>query len=273
MTPNDAKGRSSRIVLLGLGAINRRVAALLQFRQPAAAIVGVITRNRESMQANPIEGAKAIATPAELLALAPDLILEAASREAVGEWGEAALKSARHLVVSSTSAFTDDKLLTTLRATARRFGSQLVLSPGALAGMDALSAASRLGLHEVHHRIVKSPQSWAAASGPRTGAIDPHQSVVLYKGPAREGARLYPLNANVSVVSALSGIGLDRTQLELVSDPTAHSNRHEIHAIGDFGSLAIRLENRPLQANPKSSELAALALVRLVENEVADLVI
>jgi predicted dinucleotide-utilizing enzyme len=33
------------------------------------------------------------------------------------------------------------------------------------------------------------------------------------------------------------------------------------------------VENRPLQANPKSSELAALALVRLAENERTDLVI
>jgi aspartate dehydrogenase len=174
--------------------------------------------------------------------------------------------------VSSAGAFVDDALLRSLRATARRFGSQLVLSPGALAGVEALSAAARLGLREVHHRIVKSPVSWGVVGGNAQPAVagDP---VVLFRGSAREAATRYPLNANVTVVSALSGLGLDSTVVELVSDPSAPGNRHEIYAFGHFGSLAITIENRVLKGNPKSSELAALALVRLAENEVAEFLI
>jgi aspartate dehydrogenase len=74
-------------------------------------------------------------------------------------------------------------------------------------------------------------------------------------------------------VSALSGIGLDRTVTELISDPTTIHNRHEIRAVGEFGSVHITLENHPLPSNPRSSTLAALALVRLAENEVIDLVL
>jgi hypothetical protein len=75
--------------------------------------------------------------------------------------------------------------------------------------VEAISAAARLALREVRHRIVKSPRSWVAAAGkdaPSTSARDP---ALLFRGSAREAASRYPLNANVTVVTALSGIGLD----------------------------------------------------------------
>jgi aspartate dehydrogenase len=266
------QGRLVRIVLLGLGAINRRVVHLLQSRNSRAKIVGVIVKHPEAISAEIIAEATVIGSPNTLIELCPDIVLEAASREAVQEWGDVALRAARRFVVSSASAFAEDKLLQRLREVALRFGSQLVLSPGALGGIDALSAAARLGLQEVRHRIVKSPASWGAAACEKAAApaarADP---IILFSGCAREAAKRYPLNANVTVVSALSGIGLDATLVELVSDSSLETNRHELHAIGDFGSLTITLENRPLRGNPRSSELAALALVRLVENEVSAL--
>jgi predicted dinucleotide-utilizing enzyme len=71
---------------------------------------------------------------ADLLAAAPDMIIEAASREAVREWGDTALRVARQFVVSSTGAFVDERLLNRLRNMAKRCRSQLVLPSGALAG-------------------------------------------------------------------------------------------------------------------------------------------
>jgi aspartate dehydrogenase len=265
--------RQARVVLLGCGAINTRVADLLRSRHSPAVIVGVIVRHPESLIPNVIEGAATITSLSDLIAAAPDVILEAATREAVREWGDGALRTARRFVVSSASAFTDDELLRKFLETAKRFGSQLVLSPGALAGMDALSAAARVAVREVRHRIVKSPRSWGSVVDERGLSAHAGAPILLFQGSAREAAQRYPLNANVTVVSALSGIGLDSTTVELVSDQSTVTNRHEIYAVGDFGSLAITLENRPLEANPKSSELAALALVRLAENEVSELIL
>lgn len=265
------KGRGARVVLLGFGAINRRVAGLLSTRNSTAVVVGIISRCPDPMDPD-IAGAKLISDPSELISLSPDIILEAASREAVREWGKIALRAARRVVISSASAFVDDNFLRALRETASQCGSQLVLSSGALAGVDALSAAGRLGMHEVHHRIVKSPGSWGTAGGFDATLLDSSRPTILFRGSARAAATRFPLNANVAVVSALCGMGLDETVVELVSDPSARDNRHEIRAVGDFGSLSITLQNRPLQSNPKSSELAALALVRLAENEVAEFV-
>jgi aspartate dehydrogenase len=260
----------ARIVLLGFGAINQRVAQLLRTRGSKVDIAGIIVRRSASYD---IEGAARIEHPAELAALKPDFVVEAATREAVRAWGEPALRSARRFVVSSGSALADDELLRKLRETAQQCGSQLVLSPGALAGIDGLAAAARLPLREVCHRIIKSPASWGTAVGPEALSAATNDPIVLFRGSAREAASRYPLNANVTIVSALSGMGLDATTVELICDPLAVSNRHEIQATGDFGSLLVRLQNRPLQSNPKSSELAALSLVRLLENETSDLVL
>jgi aspartate dehydrogenase len=69
------------------------------------------------------------------------------------------------------------------------------------------------------------------------------------------------------VVTSLAGIGLDRTRVELVADPFARTNGHRIMARGGFGKLEITLQNNPLPTNPKSSELTALSLVRLIEQQ------
>ena len=265
--------RPPRVVLLGMGAINTCVARLFKERQSRVSIVGVITRHKESLTLDSLNGPPPITSEANLLRAAPDIIIEAASWEAVREWGDTALRIARRFVVSSTGAFVDDQLLNRLKKTAKRCGSQLVISSGALAGVEALSAASRMGLSELKHRIVKPPQSWGSLPHKDDPPLETLEPLVLFRGSAREAAARYPLNANVTIVSALASVGLDRTVVELVSDPSVAGNRHEIHARGDFGSLDLVLENQPIESNPKSSVLAALALIRYTENQVSEFVI
>ena len=102
-------------------------------------------------------------------------------------------------MVSSASAFVDDGLLAEFKGVARRCGSQLVLSPGAGAGIEALAAASRLGIHAVRHRIVKPSKAWGRGVGSTLGeAVVAPMYEVLFDGSAREAARRFPLNANVT---------------------------------------------------------------------------
>ena len=255
-------------MLLGFGAINRRVLELLKARESQVEIAGIIARQPTGLEAS---GIPTLATAAQLVAAEPDMVLEAASREAVREWGGSVLRAARRFVVSSSSAFADEALLDSLRAVAKAEGSQIVLSPGAIGGVDALSAAARAGLHEVRHRIIKHPSRWGqSAVGAQGASSDSAGPIVLFRGSARVAADRYPLNANVTVVTAMAGLGLDRTIVELIADPSSQHNRHELHVSGACSSFTLAIENYPLASNPKSSEQAALALVRLAENDSAD---
>ncbi len=265
--------KSLRLALIGWGAINHRVADLLAERSDGGiAIVAVAVRNAAAAGDIP-NGAKLITTPDELVGLNLDLIVEAAGREAVGIWGEAALGAAPAFAVASTSAFCDDALLARLISAAESSGSQLLIPPGALAGIDGNAAATLLPLPEVVHRIVKPPAAWRGTSAESLIALDGlTEATAFFSGTAREAASRFPQNANVAVISALAGIGLDRTRVELVADPAAGGNGHQLSARGAFGKLEIAIENRPLATNPKSSEMTALGLVRLIENRVRTLV-
>jgi aspartate dehydrogenase len=55
--------------------------------------------------------------------------------------------------------------------------------------------------------------------------------------------------------------------------PAVRINGHRIMARGAFGRLEIVLENNPLATNPKSSELTALSLVRLIEQQTDAIVV
>lgn len=266
-------GRRLRLAFVGWGAIATRVAGLLAEREAPVDIAAVAVRDAASPGTGLPAGARLISAPGELARLDLDLVIEAAGRQAVGKWGEAALTAARRFAVLSTSAFCEDGLLERLLETAGRSGSQLVVPPGALAGIDALAAASALPIETVVHTIIKPPRAWKGTAAAEALDLDAlAEPVEFFTGSAREAAARFPQNANVAVITALAGIGLDRTRLRLVADPAATRNSHRISAAGAFGKLDVAIENEPLAANPKSSEMTALGVVRLIENQVAGLV-
>lgn len=262
-----------RLALIGWGAINRRIAELLAERSKGDIAIAAVAVRNAAAAINIPAGVKLITGPGELAGLNLDLVVEAAGREAVGIWGEAALAHAPAFAVASTSAFCDDALLDRLIAAAESRGSQILIPPGALAGIDGIAAASLLPLDEVVHRIVKPPAAWRGTPAESLIALDTlTEATAFFSGSAREAASRFPQNANVAVISALAGIGLDRTRVELVADPAAAGNGHQLSARGAFGKLDLAIENRPLATNPKSSEMTALGLVRLIENRMRTLV-
>lgn len=266
-------GSDLRVVLVGWGAIGRRVAELLRDRAAPVRIVAVAVRETGVARADLPDGAALIRDP-EGLAMSFDLLVEAAGRASVADWARAALGRGASVAVSSTSALTDAALLAELLTLARARGGQVLIPPGALGGIDSLAAAARLPLHAVRHEVVKPALAWIGT--PAAALCDLASlgaPVTFFEGSAREAADAYPQNANVAVISALAGIGLDRTVVALIADPAARFNSHRLIASGDFGRFEMRLENQPLPGNPKSSGMTALSLVRLIENRIAPLVI
>lgn len=259
-----------RTVFLGWGAINTRVGELLRQRSAVADIVGIATRDAGSVQSQIPAGARHIDNPDQLAKLKPDLVVEAAGSTAVAIWAPAALRHAKALIVASTSAFCDDELLPRLQAIATKYGSHIIVPSGAIGAVDALASAAVLGLDDVVHQVIKPPLAWRGTPAEKSlDLASLAERRVFFSGPAREAAAQYPQNANATVVTSLAGVGLDRTRVELIADPEATTNGHRIVARGIFGTLDVTLRNSPLSTNPKSSELTALSLVRLIEQQVA----
>ena len=193
----------------------------------------------------------------------PDLVIEVAGQAAVREHAEAVLAKGWDLALISVGALADEDLSLRLQQVAKQHDSHLIALAGAIAGMDGLAAARELGLHAVTYQGRKSPQSWQGSHAENLLDLQSLQAAqVFFKGSAREAAMLFPANANVAATVALAGLGMDDTQVELIADPTVSRNQHTITATGEFGEMRIELMGVPLPANPKTSTLAALSVLR-----------
>jgi len=262
-----------KLAFVGRGAINSRVWELLKRHTANVHCVAVATTDASKQSGGIPTGARPIDHPDDLINLTPDLVVEAASKVAVEVWAPTALSVAKTVIIASTSAFADGELLARLRYKAKQCGSRLVIPTGSIGGIDALASAAMLPLDEVVHRISKPPDAWRNTNAENLLDLSSLSAqATFFSGSASEAARAFPQNANATVVTALAGIGLSKTVVELVADPLITRNQHTIAARGRFGRLTITLENEPLEGNPKSSELTALNLARLIEEQEASLI-
>jgi aspartate dehydrogenase len=247
---------------------------LLRERQSSVALTAVGVRPGRTADEAHREGIPRLFAPAELATIDAEVVVEAAGRGAVREWGYAALAAGKDFILCSTGALGDADLFAKLLEGAERGGARVIVPPGALAGLDGLAAASLLRLDAVTHTITKPSLAWQGTAAESLVHLA-HLSAptVIFEGTARDAARQFPANANAAAAVALTTIGLDRTRVRLIADPAATGNSHEINAHGEFGSLTVKVENAALADNPKSSQLTALSIVRLLESRSSILVI
>ena len=181
-----------------------------------------------------------------------DIVVEAASQEAVRHYGASILSSGKELMVMSVGAFIDDVLFERMKGIAEEKGLRIYIPSGAVLGVDGLKSASMAEIGSVTLITRKNPK--------RLG-VDVDRETVLYDGPAREGVREYPKNVNVAATLSLAGVGLDKTNLRIIADPAVDKNIHELRVKGAFGEFNVRVENLPSPENPKTSYLAALSAI------------
>ena len=260
-----------RIALLGAGTIARLVLEHLRRGDlPGIEVVGIGARSAASRGAGLAE---AHALPFvlggdALLALRPQVIVEAASHEAVREHLVGFLDAGTSVVVLSAGALADDRLRDAAEGAARRSGAQLYVPSGGIGGLDALKAACVASVDEVRIQVAKPPKAWKGIPFVEALGIDLDaltQARTMYTGAAREGLPHFPQNVNIAAVLSLAGVGFDRTQLEVIADPALTHNTHTIRVAGKSGRFTVVLENVPAPDNPKTAWLAcysALAALR-----------
>lgn len=259
-----------RIGFIGDGGIARSVRETLgecpDFAYETVAIIG-----RPGAQGF---GGPAVASAEEMIAAAPGIVVECAGHSAVSEYGEAILRAGIPLLIVSIGSLADEGLLTRLRQAADQGGTRMILAAGAMAGIDALAAARLGGLTRVRYIGRKPPLAWTGTPAERLLDL-PHlrEPATFYIGSAREAASQYPKNSNVAATVALAGIGFDRTEVELVADPTAAKNVHQLMFEGGDGRVEISICGEPSRANPKTSALTAHSIVRLLSGMASPLVI
>jgi aspartate dehydrogenase len=263
------------VALIGYGGIAQDVVAALRAANTGARIVAALCRPGRTSKARAALGDIAVVESlSDLLTLRPAVVAEVAGQQAVAEHGPAVLRSGFDLLVISVGALADSALLSRLKAAAADGKRRILLPAGAVGGIDAIAAMRAGGLDAVRYRSRKPPAAWRGSPAEKVTDLDKLTGrTVLYRGTAGEAALLYPQNANVAAAVALAGLGFDNTEVELVADPAAPGNVHEIEAEGAAGRFAIQLQGKPSKTNPKTSALAALSVARALLNLDATIVI
>lgn len=263
------------IVLIGYGAIGMAVHRLLMAHgEGRVEVVAILARDRARVLAQAPQAAALLVDglPA-LLARRPSLVVECAGHQAVDEHAAATLRAGMDLLLVSVGALADAAREQSLMAAARAAGKRLLLPSGAIGGIDWLAAARTAGLASITYRSRKPPQAWAgSAAEQQLDLMSLTRATTFFCGPAREAALLYPRNANVAATVALATLGFERTQVELVADPQAEGNVHEIEAGGEGGSMVTRLVGRADPGNPRTSVMTAHSVVRCILNQTATMV-
>ena len=192
------------------------------------------------------------------------LVIEAASQDAVRQYAVKALSKGKDLMVMSTGALIDDELFREISRIAKEQGRKVYVPSGAIVGLDNIKAAAVRPIEEVTLITRKPPRSFEGAPLITKQRIDLStldKPLVLFEGPAREAVKLFPKNVNVSASLSLAGIGPDRTKVKIIADPQAKNISHEIHVKGEFGEIITRTLNKPFPENPKTSYIAALSAI------------
>jgi aspartate dehydrogenase len=261
--------------LIGYGGIAKDVVAVLRETGAGVEIAGALCRPGRAEQARAaLGGIDVVESLDDLLARRPSVVAEVAGQQAVAEHGPGVLRRGVDLMVISIGALADLALFDRLKTAARDGNSRILLPAGAIGGLDAIAAMRVGGLHAVRYRSRKPPAAWRGSPAEKVADLDKLDGrTVLYRGSAGEAALLYPQNANVAAAVALAGLGFDNTEVELVADPEAPGNVHEIEAEGVAGRFAIQLQGKPSRTNPKTSALAALSVARALINLQSTIVI
>ncbi len=270
-----------KIGLIGLGTVGKGLAnAISNGEVGRASLKAVLVKvsgleaARNVLQKNGLD-THLTTDPAAFFNADTNLVVEAAGQMVVRTYGAQTLASGRDLLICATGAFTDEGLYQQFALLAEQYGRRIIIPSGAIAGLDAISAAAIAGLDEVTIVTRKPPSAWKGTPAEKLVDLDsviehPH---CLFEGTAREAARLFPQNVNVAATLACAGIGLDRTRARVYADPTIRQNVHQINVQGKCGELSIDVRGLPSPDNPRTSVLTAYSVIRALRNLTSPVVV
>ncbi|QQK08075.1 aspartate dehydrogenase domain-containing protein [Miniphocaeibacter halophilus] len=256
-----------KLALLGCGHLNEIVArALKDGYLPEYELVGALGRNSDKV----VEFSKKYnCTPCnnidQLLSLNPDFVAEAASVEAVKNYGERILKNGASLVVLSIGAFADSEFYEQIKNTAFENNKKVYIASGAVGGFDVLRTASLMSPITAKISSKKSPKSLEKTPLYRGGLLDIREKEQVFTGTTKEAIEILPTHVNVAIATALASAGPENTKMKIDALPNFKGDEYKIEIEGEEVKTDLNIYS-------KTSDIAGWSVVFILQNIVSPIV-
>ena len=138
----------------------------------------------------------------------------------------------------------------------------LLLPSGAIAGIDAIKAASLVGIDTITLTTRKPPagfegNSYLIQKGVSLSKIK--KETTLFEGDVATAIKIFPRNINVAATLALASQSRKKIIIRIITSPRYKTNSHKIELTGKFGRIITQTDNVVCPDNPKTSYLAVLS--------------
>ncbi|MCX5716231.1 MAG: aspartate dehydrogenase [Candidatus Omnitrophica bacterium] len=257
-----------KIGLVGCGTIGTQIAKAINTRfKKNAALVAISDTDEGKIAAiKKVLRSKPAALKIDALIKKADLVIEAASAKVSGEVAKKTVQAGKDIMIMSSGGII--KNYTALFNLAKKNGCRVYIPSGAICGLDGVKAALLGNIKTARLTTTKPPAGLKGAPFVEKNKIDLdgiNTDTTIFEGSAIEAIGGFPANINVSCALSMAGIGPENTKVMIVASPGSTRNVHEVSVEGEFGKISTRTENIPAPGNPKTSYLAVLSAIAMLE--------
>ena len=257
-----------KVGILGCGAIGSRMALSIKGELKGIAVVSAIfdiRADRAKKLAKNFSRGRIIKRSFEELVKSCDLMVEAVNAQDTQQLIRQAIRAKKDVLVMSVGKLLGANDIFKLALKNR---CRLLVPSGAIAGIDAIKAASQRKISKITLTTRKPTFGFfqnAYITNQHIDLAKIKSETVLFEGDVKTAVQFFPQNINVAATIALASLAGDKLRIRIITSPEYKINVHEIEVVGDFGRLMTRTENEVCPDNPKTSYLAVLSAIQTLK--------
>ena len=194
-----------------------------------------------------------------------DCMVEAVNAKDTRPMIKQALKKRKHVLAMSVGKLLKSQDLFKLAQRNRR---ALLIPSGAIAGMDAVKAASLVGIRQITLTTRKPLQGFknnAYLQKKKINLTKINKETVLFEGNVARSVKFFPQNINVAAALALASLAGNKLLIRILTSPEYKTNSHQVELSGPFGRIQTQTDNVVCPDNPKTSYLAVLSGIQTLK--------
>ena len=257
-----SKGYRVKVCIVGCGAIGSRMAkAITKDLKKDCRVSGLFDINPKKAErlAKELKLTGITGSSLNNLIKKSDCVVEATNAPDIRNIVVESIKVKKSILVMSVGKLLNQKGLFEL---AQKNQCYILLPSGAIAGLDAIKAASLSKIKKIMLTSRKPPAGFGINPYFQKNNIDLSQikkETILFEGAVDSAVKHFPQNINVAATLALASQQKDKITIRIMTSPDYKTNSHEVEVTGDFGKIYSKTDNVPCPDNPKTSYLAVLS--------------